>query len=145
MDLRLLYRLRLLSRSPHNAQHSTSYRASISLAAPRRAGATYAPVKRSRTAKSRSIFWIPRNFATSRVFFRSTRRLGSLQPTTTVMFTLTLVVAAVFLPAGLHAFNFERQPDDDMLDKWLAEEMTGPAIQGAVRVCENLYFYIAKC
>ena len=25
VDLRLLYRLRLLSRSPHNAQHSTSY------------------------------------------------------------------------------------------------------------------------
>ena len=26
VDLRLLYRLRLLSRSPHNAQHSTSYK-----------------------------------------------------------------------------------------------------------------------
>ena len=63
-----------------------------------------------------------------------------------MMLTLTLVVAAVFLPAGLHAFNFdERQPEDDMLDKWLAEEMTGPAIQGAVRACENLYFYMANC
>ena len=37
--------------------------------------------------------------------------------------TLTLVVAAVILPS-LHAFNFEPQPEDAMLDEWMQEQMT---------------------
>lgn len=35
---------------------------------------------------------------------------------------LILVVTGIFLPA-LQAFHFDRQPEDDTLDKWLQEQV----------------------
>ena len=54
---------------------------------------------------------------------------------------LALAIMAVFLP-GLRAFYFEREPEDDILDKWLKEQMAeNQASRGAVctlKLCNNV-------
>ena len=45
---------------------------------------------------------------------------------------VTLVTAALFF-AGIHAFKFDRRPEDDMLDQWLKEQVAdAQASNGAV-------------
>ena len=45
---------------------------------------------------------------------------------------VTLVTAAFFF-AGIHAFKFDRRPEDDMLDQWLKEQVAdAQASNGAV-------------
>ena len=45
---------------------------------------------------------------------------------------VTLVTTALFF-AGIHAFKFDRRPEDDMLDQWLKEQVAdAQASNGAV-------------
>jgi hypothetical protein len=53
---------------------------------------------------------------------------------------VTLMTAALFF-AGIHAFKFDRRPEDDMLDKWLKEQVAETqSSNGAAHGTENLGF-----